>query len=86
MLSASLAAIAATFLLTTAAGSNGGEDAPPRVPTAIDMILVDAVVTDRQARRARIPVVPNPQRSPQAKRTKSRRGTSVASTAARSRQ
>ena len=50
MLSASLAAIAATFLLTTAAGSNGGEDAPPRVPTAIDMILVDAVVTDRQGR------------------------------------
>ena len=43
-------------------------------------------VPTANTRRARIPAVPNPQRSCQAKRAKSRRGTSVASTAARRRQ
>jgi VWFA-related protein len=51
----------ATFLLTTGAGSSGGQNderpssrtaknAPPSVSAAVDLILVDAVVTDRQGR------------------------------------
>jgi len=49
--SARLAALAATILVTGGAGAGGGQaDEPPRVSTAIDMILVDAVVTDRQGR------------------------------------